>query len=76
MANYYSKKQIEKAREIDVLTYLQTYEPTELVQITVEIIPCDVMKQIYFICSKHLSFARRFSCLPYPENTFLPLDHK
>ena len=26
MANYYSEKQIEKAREIDLMTYLQTYE--------------------------------------------------
>jgi hypothetical protein len=33
MAKYYSEKQIEKAREIDLLTYLQTYEPTELVRI-------------------------------------------
>ena len=33
MAKYYSEKQIKKAREIDLLTYLQTYEPTELVHI-------------------------------------------
>ena len=33
MAKYYSEKQIEKAREMDLLTYLQTYEPTELVHI-------------------------------------------
>ena len=34
MATYYSEKQIEKARSIDLLTYLKTYEPTELVHIT------------------------------------------
>ncbi len=27
---YYDKEQIEKAREIDLLTYLQRYEPDEL----------------------------------------------
>ena len=30
---YYTKNQIEQARSIDLLTYLQTYEPTELVHI-------------------------------------------
>ena len=33
MANYYSEQQIKKARAMDLLTYLQTYEPTELVHI-------------------------------------------
>ena len=33
MATYYSEKQIEKARAMDLLTYLQTYEPTELVHL-------------------------------------------
>lgn len=30
---YYTDEQIKKARSIDLLTYLQTYEPTELVHI-------------------------------------------
>ena len=30
---YYTEKQIEQARSIDLLTYLKTYEPTELVHI-------------------------------------------
>ena len=30
---YYTEKQIEHARSIDLLTYLQTYEPTELVHV-------------------------------------------
>lgn len=30
---YYSEEQIKKARSIDLLTYLQTYEPTELVKL-------------------------------------------
>ena len=30
---YYTEKQVEQARSIDLLTYLQTYEPTELVQV-------------------------------------------
>ena len=30
---YYTEEQIEKVRSIDILTYLQTYEPTELVHI-------------------------------------------
>lgn len=30
---YYSEEQIKKARSIDLLTYLQTYEPTELVHV-------------------------------------------
>lgn len=30
---YYTEKQIEQARSIDLLTYLQTYDPTELVHI-------------------------------------------
>ena len=30
---YYTEKQIEKARSIDLLTYLQTHEPTELVHV-------------------------------------------
>lgn len=30
---YYTKEQIEQARQIDLLTYLQRYEPTELVHI-------------------------------------------
>lgn len=34
MATYYSEQQIEKARSIDLLTYLQTFKPTELVHIT------------------------------------------
>ena len=37
MATYYSEQQIEKARSIDLLTYLQTYEPTELVHISLSI---------------------------------------
>ena len=28
---YYDKEQIEKAREMDLLTYLQSYDPNELV---------------------------------------------
>ena len=31
--SYYTKEQIEKARSMDLLTYLQTYEPTELVHV-------------------------------------------
>ena len=30
---YYTKEQIEKARQIDLLTYLQAHEPTELVRL-------------------------------------------
>lgn len=30
---FYSEEQISKARSIDLLTYLQTYEPTELVHV-------------------------------------------
>lgn len=30
---FYSEEQIKKARSIDLLTYLQTYEPTELVHV-------------------------------------------
>ena len=30
---YYTEKQIDQARSIDLLTYLQTYEPTELVHV-------------------------------------------
>ena len=30
---YYTEEQILKARSIDLLTYLQTYEPTELVHV-------------------------------------------
>lgn len=30
---YYTEKQIEHARSIDLLTYLQTYEPTELIHV-------------------------------------------
>ena len=30
---YYTEDQIIKARSIDLLTYLQTYEPTELVHV-------------------------------------------
>lgn len=30
---YYTKEQIEQARQIDLLTYLQRYEPTELIHI-------------------------------------------
>ena len=30
---FYSEEQIFKARSIDLLTYLQTYEPTELVHV-------------------------------------------
>lgn len=37
MAKYYSEKQIEKAREMNLLTYLQTYEPTELVHIATHV---------------------------------------
>ena len=31
--SYYTEEQIKKARSMDLLTYLQTYEPTELVHI-------------------------------------------
>ena len=31
---YYTQEQIEKAREMDLLTYLQNYEPQELVHVT------------------------------------------
>ena len=31
---YYSEKQVKKARSIDLMTYLQTYEPTELVHVS------------------------------------------
>lgn len=31
--SYFTKEQIEKARSVDLLTYLQTYEPTELVKL-------------------------------------------
>ena len=31
---YYTEKQIMQARSIDLLTYLQTYEPTELVRVS------------------------------------------
>ena len=37
MATYYLEKQIEKGRSIDLLTYQQTYEPTELVHISLSI---------------------------------------
>ena len=30
---YYTEEQIRQARSIDLLTYLQTYEPTELVHV-------------------------------------------
>jgi hypothetical protein len=30
---YYTEEQIKAARSIDLLTYLQTYEPTELIHI-------------------------------------------
>ena len=30
---YYTEKQIDQARSIDLLTYLQTYEPTELIHV-------------------------------------------
>ena len=30
---YYCNEEIERARSIDLLTYLQTYEPTELVHV-------------------------------------------
>lgn len=30
---YYTEEQIKKARSIDLLTYLQTYEPTELIHV-------------------------------------------
>ena len=30
---YYTEEQIEAARSIDLLTYLQTYEPTELIHV-------------------------------------------
>ena len=30
---YYTEEQIRQARSIDLMTYLQTYEPTELVHI-------------------------------------------
>lgn len=31
--SYFTKEQIEKARSVDLLTYLQTQEPTELVKL-------------------------------------------
>lgn len=31
---YYTQEQIEKAREMDLLTYLRNYEPQELVHVT------------------------------------------
>ena len=31
--SYYTKEQIERARSVDLLTYLQTHEPTELVKL-------------------------------------------
>lgn len=31
--SYYTKEQIEKARSVDLLTYLKTHEPTELVKL-------------------------------------------
>ena len=31
---FYTEEQIEKARSIDLMTYLQTYEPTELVHVS------------------------------------------
>jgi len=33
---YYTEEQIIKARSIDLLTYLQTYEPTELVHVSIK----------------------------------------
>ena len=30
---YYTEKQIDQARSIDILTYLQSFEPTELVHV-------------------------------------------
>ena len=30
---YYTEEQIKKARSIDLMTYLQTYEPTELIHV-------------------------------------------
>lgn len=30
---YYTDEQIKKARSVDLLTYLQTYEPAELVKL-------------------------------------------
>ena len=30
---YYTEKQIDQARSIDLLTYLQSFEPTELVHV-------------------------------------------
>ena len=30
---FYTEEQIEKARSIDLMTYLQSYEPTELVHV-------------------------------------------
>ena len=30
---YYTEEQIKQARLIDLMTYLQTYEPTELVHV-------------------------------------------
>ncbi len=32
---YYSQSAISRAKEMDLLTYLQTYEPNELVRILV-----------------------------------------
>ena len=32
--SYYSKEQIEQARQMDLLTYLQRYEPGELVHVS------------------------------------------
>ena len=31
---YFNKKQIDEIREMDLLTYLQNFEPTELVHVT------------------------------------------
>ena len=31
---FYTEEQIKKAREIDLMTYLQSYEPTELVHVS------------------------------------------
>ena len=33
MNKYYSDEQIKQTRTIDLLTYLQTYEPTELIHV-------------------------------------------
>ena len=33
---YYTEEQIRQARSIDLLTYLQTYEPTELVHVSMK----------------------------------------